>query len=85
MPAGRKIIDEVCKARRISENDLLSRRRTDEYVRVRHEICYRLKRETSLSLPQIGRMLNRDHTSVIHGIRKWEAMLAATAKATDEA
>jgi chromosomal replication initiator protein len=42
-----------------------------------------LKSMTSLSLPQIGRALGgRDHTTVMHGVRKHESrMLAAGASA----
>lgn len=26
------------------------------------------------SLPQIGRLLNRDHTTILHGLRRWETI-----------
>lgn len=44
-------------------------------TRARHETMYRLRHEMKIagappSYPQIGRWLNRDHATVIHGIRK---------------
>ena len=35
--------------------------------------------QTHLSLPMIGRFLNRDHSSVLHGIRQHRARLEAIA------
>jgi hypothetical protein len=75
MPAGLKIIDEVCELRNIDRLDLLSKRRTAKLVRVRQEVCYRLRNETMLSTLSIGRLINRDHTSVIYASRSWQASL----------
>lgn len=49
-------------------------------ARARHEIMYRAVNETSLSLPQIGRFLGRDHTTVLHGLRKHAERIGAEAR-----
>lgn len=54
----------------LNENELFSHRRNPALVRARHEIMYRAAKETKLSLPQIGRFLERDHSSVVHGIAR---------------
>jgi chromosomal replication initiation ATPase DnaA len=42
----------------------------------RQELMWRARRETRLSLPQIGERLGgRDHTTVIHGVRAHQARL----------
>ena len=59
----------------MSVRDILSERRTREIVRPR-QICYYLaKKLTGKSLPAIGHRLGgRDHTSILSGIRKIEAL-----------
>ena len=53
--------------------DLLSPRRETFVVGVRHTAMYLSKILTALSLPQIGRQFGgRDHTTVLHAVRKIE-------------
>lgn len=75
------IIREVCLARKVRRNELFSARRRPHIVAARHEACWRLKNETSMSLPQIGRLLGRDHTTVLHGVRKHAERVAEAAAA----
>ena len=59
-------------------NDLLSKRRTREMVVWRQALMEALKRYTPMSLPEIGRFLGgKDHTTVLHAIRKVEAAVDA--------
>lgn len=75
---GMQIIREVCIKYNISLEDLISERRTAKIVLPRQEAMYRLCTETDWSLPRIGRALgNRDHTTVLHGRRKFQALLDA--------
>lgn len=72
-----KIAKHVAKAYNIDLIDLLSVRRTRDVVFPRQVVMYLCKRLTVKSLPQIGRQLgNRDHTTVLHGIRMVEALIA---------
>lgn len=72
----RSIVNEVCSARRVSVAEVMGPGRSRYLVDARHEIYYRLRKETVLSLPEIGRRLGgKDHTTVIHGIRRHEAKL----------
>jgi hypothetical protein len=73
----KEIIREVCAEYGVNEMDVLSHRRGQRFTRPRQKICYRLRLETTLSMPSIGRFMNRDHTSVLHSIRKAEALIAA--------
>jgi Bacterial dnaA protein helix-turn-helix len=67
----------VAKEYGVSKVDLLSDRRTDNVVRPRHVIMYLAKALTTSSLPAIAHRLGkRDHTTVIHGVRKIEALLS---------
>ena len=69
----------------VSKNDLLSNRRTRIIVRPRQIAMYLSKILTPRSLPEIGRRFGgRDHTTVLHAVRKIESLLAEDDKLTHE-
>lgn len=69
----------------VPRNDLLSNRRTRIIVRPRQIAMYLAKVMTPRSLPEIGRRFGgRDHTTVLHAVRKIEGMLAADQKLAHE-
>lgn len=76
-PSGWKdIVREVCAAHGFTLSEILGGRRSRPLCRARHEAFYRLSRETTMSLPQIGyRMGGKDHTTVINGIKKHKARM----------
>lgn len=60
----------------VNRSDLLSSRRTRSIVRPRQIGMYLAKQLTSRSLPEIGRRFgNRDHTTVLHAIRKIDELM----------
>jgi hypothetical protein len=62
----------------ISVNALLAHRRTHPLVRCRQIAMWLAKTLTLQSLPEIGRRFaNRDHTTVLHAVRKIDALRAA--------
>ena len=75
----------VCRHYQVSMNDLSSIRRTANVVRPRQVAMYLAKTLTLRSLPEIGRRFGgRDHTTVLHAVRKIEGLIAKdTALATD--
>jgi len=60
---------EICEKHFLSPVEILSNRRTGPIVTARQELMYRLRMETTWSLPQIGRFLDKDHTTILHGVR----------------
>ena len=64
-----RIIEErAMKVFGLSKQNLHSNRRYKEVVLARQFVMYWAVRRTTLSLPQIGRLLGgRDHTTVLHG------------------
>ena len=74
----RVVVEEVAKKHGIRVVELCSARRARELVNARHEAMWRLRNETTMSLPAIGRKLGgRDHTTVIHGIQRHEERIAS--------
>ena len=60
----------------VSRSDLLSARRTANVVRPRQIAMYLAKTLTLRSLPEIGRRFGgRDHTTVLHAVRKIENLI----------
>ena len=78
-----QICNEVAAKHGYPVDELFSERRSRPVVIARQEAMWRCKRETPFSLPSIGRFMGgRDHTTVMHGIRRHEERMAkeATAK-----
>ena len=75
----------VSKHFNVTKADLLSARRTRTVVRPRQIAMYLAKSLTPRSLPEIGRRFgNRDHTTVLHAVRKIEEMAGADRAFADE-
>jgi hypothetical protein len=66
----------VCLFYRTDREEMLGPCRAASLVRIRHIAMYLAKDITKRSLPEIGReFADRDHTSVIHAVRKIEAAI----------
>jgi chromosomal replication initiator protein len=75
----------VARQYNVSRSDLLSSRRTANVVRPRQVAMYLAKTLTLRSLPEIGRRFGgRDHTTVLHAVRKIEALVAKDTALSDE-
>jgi chromosomal replication initiator protein len=69
----------------VSKGDILSQRRHRSVVWPRQIGMYLAKQLTSRSLPEIGRRFgNRDHTTVLHAIRKIEGEINGSTRLRDE-
>ena len=69
----------------VSKQDILSQRRHRSVVRPRQIGMYLAKHLTSRSLPEIGRRFgDRDHTTVLHAIRKIDKEVGENARLKDE-
>ena len=68
------VINEVCLEHDITREQLISPARTMHIARIRQLAMWRC-RQAGISLPVIGRYFgNRDHTTVLHAVRKIDAM-----------
>lgn len=75
----------VARQYNVSRSDLLSSRRTANVVRPRQVAMYLAKTLTLRSLPEIGRRFGgRDHTTVLHAVRKIESLLGNDTALADE-
>ena len=75
----------VARHYNVSKADLLSSRRTRTIVRPRQIAMYLAKMLTPRSLPEIGRRFGgRDHTTVLHAVRKIEGLIEGDMTLADE-
>ena len=64
----------------ISKEDMVGARRTKDIATARHVAVYLIRNVTEMSLPNIGKLFNRDHTTVIASCETVERrMLSDTA------
>lgn len=63
-----KIIERVAKKYGITPEDIKGRKRTREIATPRHIAIYIIRKMTDLSLPAIGKTMNRDHTTIMSSI-----------------
>ena len=69
---------QVARWHNVTVTDLISERRTANLVLPRKEAYWLCRQVTGRSLPEIGRLFgNRDHTTVLHGVRSYQALVDA--------
>ncbi|MCY3802497.1 MAG: chromosomal replication initiator protein DnaA [Chloroflexi bacterium] len=65
------VTNAVCRHFNLTREEIAGRSRSARLTRPRHIAMYLMREETNHSLPAIGAELGgRDHTTVLHGIRK---------------
>ena len=75
LPTPSLIISQVCKFYSVDEEKLRGTMRTRGISEARQVAMYMIRKLTNLSLPDIGYEFAKDHTTVLHAIRKVEQML----------
>jgi len=75
-------LDDVCRRRHVTRDDLCGRGRTRAAASARQEIWWLLRHhpELNFSFADIGRLFDRDHTTIMAGVDAHERRrrLAAT-------
>lgn len=64
------VVESVASKYDIPMGVVLGDSRTATASRARHECWYLLRRDTNWSYPQIAKFFNRDHTTIIEGVRQ---------------
>ena len=77
LPTPNLIITQVCKFYSVDETVLRGTQRNRGVSEARQMSMYLIRKLTNLSLPDIGNEFAKDHTTVLHAIRKVEAALKA--------
>ena len=77
LPTPNLIISQVCKFYSVDETVLRGTQRNRGVSEARQMSMYLIRKLTNLSLPDIGNEFAKDHTTVLHAIRKVETALKA--------
>jgi chromosomal replication initiator protein len=64
------ILDETARYFGLTVHDLVSKSRSRPLTTARHVAMYLVRETTGMSLPKLGELFERDHTTVMHGIAK---------------
>lgn len=71
---GERIIKAVALKHNVQVAAIMGPSKSGRIVAIRHEAMVRVyQARPDLSLPQIGKLFDRDHTSVLHALRKVRA------------
>ena len=76
LPTPSLIIAETARYHNISEDVIRGTQRNKGSAEARQIAMYLIRKLTNLSLPDIGKEFSRDHTTVIHAVKKVETAMA---------
>jgi chromosomal replication initiator protein len=72
------ILRAVCAEFGVTKDDLLSKKREATISQARQIAMYLLREDAGLTVARIGRELERDHSTVLHGCGRIETAIACT-------
>ena len=75
VPTPSLIISQVCKFYNVEESVLRGTQKNKGTAEARQIAMYLIRKLTNLSLPDIGKEFNRDHTTALYAIRKVQMSL----------
>ena len=75
VPTPSLIISQVCKFYSVDETVLRGTLKNKGTTEARQMAIYLIRKLTNLSLPDIGKEFGRDHSTILHSIRKIEVAL----------
>src|ERR1700722_16031557 len=76
IPDPYDVMAQVARRSGVALEHILSNRRDRHVAHARHQVMHEL-RAIGLSLPSIGRLLRRDHTTVMYGLRSFSKAAGA--------
>ena len=75
--SGGSIIDAGAAYHHVGSDAIIGKSRVRSIVLARYIAMYLIRQHTNLSLSEIGLLFSkRDHSSVIHGVKKIESLLS---------
>jgi len=75
LPTPDLVINQVCKFYSVDEATLKGTQRNRGTVEARHVAVYLMRKLTNLSSPEIGKVLNRDHATILYSVTQVEQRL----------
>ena len=76
-----RVAERIARDEGVRVSDILGPSRERQPTRARHRLWAVTRASTDLSYPQLGRIFGRDHTTIMSGVRKYEAALQRKGRA----
>lgn len=75
IPKWKAIVHDVANLRGIPVEKIMGKKRTKHIAHARFECWSHMREQLGASYPDIAFWFNIDHTSVLHGVRRWDTQL----------
>lgn len=69
------LLDRVCAGRGVTRAEVCGRGRTRTVASARHELWWHLRSTRAFSYEEIGRLFERNHSTVLHGVRAHQRVI----------
>ena len=79
-----RVMHAVAKSHGISPADIMGESRMRHIVNARFEVFYRLRIDLAMSYTRIATIFSKDHSTIIHGVRKLRSKLLDEAKKAEQ-
>lgn len=79
-----KVIDAVASHYCVSADDIKSKKRTSNIASARHVAIYLIRNMTTMSLPAIGRVFSRDHSTIMNSLDTVESKIKSNPETEKE-
>ncbi len=70
-----RVLHAVAAYHEIDPSEILSVSRKKHIINARFEVFYRLRMDLNFSYPKIAKLMNKDHTTVLHGVKRMRQMI----------
>lgn len=74
---AKEMLLAIAEKHGVTVQEIIGRRRFSNLIAARFEAVYEITKATGWSLPRIGRLFNRDHTTILHCLRVMEGRKVA--------
>jgi chromosomal replication initiator protein len=78
-----RIVEKTAEFYSVTPEDILGKGKTKNIAAARQMTTYLIRKLTTLTLEEIGGVMNRDHTTILHSIRKIEESINTDAALND--
>ena len=83
VPSPEIIVEETAKYYTMEPRQILGTSRTKDVVQARQVAIYLIRSITNLSLPEIGKVFGKDHTTIMHSLSKIETQIKTNRDLTE--
>lgn len=72
------LLAEIAREHGVTVADITGPSRSLKLIPARFHACFEMRHRLEMSVTEIGRRVNRDHSTVIHALRRWPEIVRAS-------